>query len=131
MVDIVAYLRLRLEGFYIRTVAVRAFRRGLLINHHEALPNHSCLRVTFIASHICMAALQRKVCSRIVIKGRRHPALRLMAIRAGSLPGFCKLTGVDILVAIFANLGGAFELHLFGSHRDLVTRPAFHRSVSA
>lgn len=110
-------------------MTIRAFRRGLLINHHEALPNRARLRVTFIASHICMAALQRKMRSSIVIEGRRHPALRLMAIRAWSLPGLCKLAGVNVLVAVFANLGGAFELHLFGSHRDLVTRAAFHRAV--
>ena len=120
-----------LERFNVWTVAVRAFRQGLLISHHEALPNHACLRVTFIARDICMAALQRKVCSRVVIKGRRYPALRLMAIRAWSLPGLCKLAAVNVLVAVFANLGGAFELHFFGSYRDLVTCPASHRSVSA
>lgn len=112
-------------------MAVRAFRQGLLINHHEALPDHACLRVTFIAGHICMAALQRKVRSRIVIKGRRHPALRLMAFRAWSLSRLCKLTRMNVLVAVLANLGSALELHLFGPHGHLMTCPASHCAVSA
>ena len=76
-----------------------------------------------------MAPLQHKVRPRIVIKGRRHPPLRLMAIRTWRLAGLCKLPCVGVSVAIFANLRGTLELHLFRSYRYLVARPASHRAV--
>ena len=110
-------------------MAVRTFRRSLPVNDHLFFPYEPGLRVTFIASHFSVPALQREVRSRVVIERRRHPSLRGMAIRAWRLAGFCKLPCVDVFVTIFANLRSALELHLSRTDRYLVARPASHRAM--
>ena len=122
---------LGLQRLHVRAMAVCTFRRRLLVNDHRFFPNQPGLSVTFAASHLCVASLQRKVRSRIVIERRRHPALRIMTIRTRGLAGLCKLSRMGVLVAIFANLRSALELHLFPSYRYLVTRSASHRAVRA
>lgn len=42
--------------------------------------------------------------SRIVIKGRRNPSLRIMTIGAESLARFRKLPRMRVLVTVLANL---------------------------
>lgn len=66
-----------------------------------------------------------------MIKDRRNPSLRIVTIRAGSLPRLCKLACVRVFVTIRANLRCALELHLLGSHRYLVTVAALDHAMGA
>lgn len=115
----------------IRAVAIRTFRRHLLVNNDRFASDHACLLVTIITRNVRVPSLQRKMCLGLVIEDRRNPSLRIVAVRAPGLPGFRKLPCVRVFVAILANLRSAFELHLFRPGRHLVAIPAFHGAMRA
>lgn len=110
-------------------MAIGALRQRLLVDDDWLVRNQARLRVTFVTCNSLMPSLQRKMRSRIVVEQGRNPALRTVAIRTGSLARFRKLPCMHVLVAIFANLRCSLELHLRGSHGNLVTRAAFHDSM--
>ena len=69
--------------------------------------------MAFLTRNSLVTALQRKLCSLVVVESGWFPALGIVAIRTGSFSGFCELAGVGVFVTILANRGCAFELHLF------------------
>lgn len=93
-----------LQWFYIRAVAVGAFRGRLLVNNHWLLINHACLRVTFVTKHFCMSALQWKMTPCVMVKGGRNPALRIVTVGTRSFPGLRKLAAMRLSVTILTNL---------------------------
>lgn len=112
-------------------MAIRTLRRRLLIKDDRFASNHACLRVTFVTRNSRMPSLQRKMRSRIVIKSRRNPPLRIMTIGTGRLAGFRKLARMGVFMAILANLRSPFELHLRAANRRFVTITTLHKTMRA
>lgn len=91
-------------------MAVDALGGSVLINHNGFVSDHFCLNVTFVTTHVGMAAGKRKVSASIVIERRGNPTLRIVAVGAMSLTVFGdELRIVGVLVASFALLRGALE----------------------
>src|SRR5882762_3714140 len=57
----------------------------------------------------------------VMVKGGRHPALRIVAVRTRCLPGLGELAVMGIFVAIFADLRSVLELYFLFADRHLVT----------
>lgn len=120
-----------LPGGGLGAVAIGAFRRRLLVNDVRLAVYFARLLVAILTTHICVPSLKRKFCPHIMIKSRRHPALRGVTISARRFPCRRKLPGVRILVAVFANPRRAFELRRVGAGGDLVAGPAGHGAMRA
>lgn len=112
-------------------MAIRTLRQHLFIYDHGLVSDHARLYVAFVTSHVRVSSLQREMRPRVVIEGRRNPALRVVAIRATSLPRLRELAHVRVFVTIFANLRRAFELHFFRACGNFVTIAALHRAMRA
>ena len=123
--------RTNLQRPYIRPVTIRTFRKRLFVDDYRLIGNQTRLRMTFVALHICVAALQREVCPCVVVEGRRNPAPRIVTIRASRLPRFHKLACMRIFVTILANLRRALKLYLLLSHRHFMTVATLDRTVRA
>src|SRR5690349_25149872 len=65
----------------------------------------------------------------IVIKERRSPALRIVAIGAGALASFRKMPRMRVLVTILANLRRSLELDLRTPRWHLVAITALHDTM--
>jgi len=87
--------------------------------------------MALITSHVCVASLQWEMGPRVVVEGRGNPALCIVAIRAGRLPGLRKLACVGIFVTILTNLRSALELHFLRSHRHFMAITALGGPVRA
>ena len=85
-------------------MTVGALRGRLLVDNDGLVPNQAGLNMTLVASHVRMPTCKREVCALVMIKGRRHPALRIVTIRAGRFSSFLELAVMDILVTIRADL---------------------------
>ena len=81
--------------------------------------------MAFVTSHAFVAALQGEMRPGVMVKGGRHPALRIVAVRTRCLPGLGELAVMGIFVTIFADLRSVLELYFLFADRHLVTIPAF------
>ena len=110
-------------------MACRTFRRRLLINSHQLVIDHARLYVTFRAWNVGMASLQREMRLRIMVKGRRDPALRIMAVRAMGVAFLRKLAVMHIPVTTLTKLRCSLELHFLCADGHLVTSATFDGAV--
>ena len=94
----------QLEWTNVWSVAIRALGKNFLVEDHRVSLDQDGLLVTHVTRNFGVPALKRKMCPLIVIEGRGCPAIRIVAINAGSLTNFCKLARVGVFVTILANL---------------------------
>lgn len=97
-------LKTDLETANAGTMTVGTFGEDLLVDNDRIAVNENRFFVTHVTSNFGVPALKRKVRARVMIKNGRNPALRIMTIRAGGLPGFCELPRMSIFVATLAIL---------------------------
>lgn len=91
-------------------MAVNALGGSVLINHNGFVSDNFCLNVTFVTTHVGVAAGKSEVSTSIVIKGRGNPTLRIVTVGAVSLPILGnELRIVSVLVASLTQLRGTLE----------------------
>jgi hypothetical protein len=93
-----------LQRLYIRTVTIGAFRGCLFIDDEWLITDDAPWFVTLITRHVGVASRQWEMSLGVVIEGRGHPALRIVAVGTRCLPGLRELAVMSVLVTIFANL---------------------------
>ncbi len=105
---------LRFERSRIRDVACRALQWRRLVKEDLLAGNLTHNRVTAVAFHVGMPALERELSSFIVIECRRYPSLHVMAVCAWRFSRLCnELAAVWIHVATLAALRRSLKLRLF------------------
>lgn len=108
--------------FEVTAMARRALQGHTLIDEHFLIVYHAYFVVTLVAFHVGMTPRQRELRALVMIKRGRHPFLRIVAIRAHRLSGFCdKLSVVGILMAFLAFLGRTFELRFLRAGNRFMT----------
>ena len=85
-------------------MAVGTLRGRLLVDNNWLVSNQAGLDMTLVAGYVGMPTRKREVCALVMIKSRRHPALRIVTIRAGRFSSFLELAVMDILVTIRTDL---------------------------
>lgn len=112
-------------------MTIGTFGEDLLIDNDGIAVDENRFFVTHVTSNFGVPTLKRKMRARVVIKNRWDPALRIMTIGTGGLPGLCKLPCMSIFVTTLTILRGAFELNFFGAHGRLVAGPALDHTMCA
>jgi|SRR5579883_575221 len=84
------------------------FRRGL-IEQYLLVIHRLEQRVASFAANVPVHAFERQS-GATVIEQRRFPLIGVMAVSAVSYPGFRKLPGVHVLMAVFADRRGGTEI---------------------
>ena len=110
-------------------MAIGTLRRRLFVDDHRLGFDHARLLMAFVASHACVAALQREMRPRVMVEDGRHPALRIMAVRARCFPGLCELAVMGVFVTILADLRRALKLYFFFAYRRLMAITALGGAV--
>jgi hypothetical protein len=87
-------------------------------------------RMALVARDVGVAAGERERRALVVVERGRHPALRIVALPAWSVPGTgLELAAVRFFVTRLTIQGRAFELDLVLSGQRFMALPARHRSV--
>ena len=101
-----------LRGRVGRSVTSGAVFRSGLVEKHRLISDHFCQLVALGAAHILMGAPERKCSPFIVVKQRRFPLRRSVALAAMGYISLTKLLAVNILVTVFALCRSGFEVHV-------------------
>lgn len=119
-----------LSGNVVSVTLVTFQRRGLVEDHRIAV-DQSSQRMALSARNVGMAAGQGEWSPLVVIKRRRSPTLRGVAVGARGLAGaVSELSAVRLLVAGFAFLRRPFELDFLLAGKGLVALATGHGAVS-
>ncbi len=102
-----------------------------MVDHNRVVADRSCLRVAPVARNVGMAPCKRKRSALIVIERRWRPENRVVTFRAPRLVILHELPGVNVGVAILAQLRRSFERYFTNSGGRLVARTARDRAMSA
>ena len=115
-----------------RAVTCNALQRRGLVEEHLFVADESKGIVTAIAFHALVSALQRKFRALVVVKRRRHPSLRSMALCAWHSCGSGhELPAMGIQMALLASRRRSLELNFMRTRRWLVAAIARHCSMGS